>query len=97
MNKVEHIAQLLKQASEAHHSAFEKSGGIDEDWSLWYAKWLVDNPETTNIIGKPVTESKFAYTLLALDIDYTDQKPEQNWSDYYAANFSKYLYKKVSN
>jgi len=97
MNSADQISTLLAQACDAHHDTFKQTGGVDVDWALWYAKWLAENPKFTDAVGHNVAISKLVYALMALDIDYTEQKPDETWSDYYAQNFIKYLKKEVSN
>ncbi len=97
MNNQDKISKLLSEACQAHHDTFKQTGGVDVDWSLWYAKWLYENPSTLQVLGSNVTESKLAYALLALDIDYTAEKPDKDWHDFYSLNIEKYLSKEVSN
>ena len=35
------LAQLLREAAEAHHSFESKLGHPDQDWPEWYAKHIV--------------------------------------------------------
>jgi len=34
------IINLLKKTAAAHHAAFEKTNGIDDEWPAWYAEYL---------------------------------------------------------
>lgn len=36
------LAELLREAAEAHHEYEEKLGERDEDWPAWYAGYVVE-------------------------------------------------------
>ena len=36
------LQALLEETGRAHHAAFAASDGVDEDWPIWYADYLVD-------------------------------------------------------
>lgn len=91
MNRTKEIVRLLQLAAEAHHVAFKKSGGVDKDWSLWYAKWLNENHNLSDVLGYEVSESQLAYTLSSLDADYMVRDQKLDWSEHYALNIEKYL------
>ena len=35
------LASLFEETGQAHHRAFEKTDGMDPDWPLWYAGYLL--------------------------------------------------------
>ena len=37
------IAELFHEAAEAHHVAYAATDGVDPDWSIWYADYLIEN------------------------------------------------------
>ena len=36
------LAELLREASQAHHDAFTVTDGEDADWPIWYAAYLLE-------------------------------------------------------
>jgi hypothetical protein len=36
------LADLLNETAEAHHKAFAATDGVDDEWPIWYADYLVD-------------------------------------------------------
>jgi hypothetical protein len=49
------VATLLQEAAETHHRVFRITDGVDEDWASWYADWLLDLSELSDLLGaRPV-------------------------------------------
>ena len=42
----EELANLLNDTSEAHHKAFAATDGVDDEWPIWYANYLLDKMRT---------------------------------------------------
>lgn len=38
----EELAELLREASRAHHEYEQSTGETDDDWPSWYAEYLLD-------------------------------------------------------
>ena len=38
----EELAELLREAEQAHHDHEQSTGKRDDDWSSWYARYLLD-------------------------------------------------------
>jgi len=38
----EELANLLNETAEAHHKAFTATDGVDDEWPIWYADYLLD-------------------------------------------------------
>jgi hypothetical protein len=56
----------------------------NDDWASWYADWLINLSELPQILGKKPLRSELVYLLVKLDKDYTAEKPDERWEDYYA-------------
>lgn len=37
-----HLAKLFQEAGKAHHEAFATTDGVDPEWPIWYADYLVE-------------------------------------------------------
>jgi len=52
------IAGLLNEVAETHHRVYRITDGADDDWASWYADWLLDHSELTQVLGtQPVRHS----------------------------------------
>ena len=85
------IARLLKETLGAH-SVYETSvlGGVfDEDWSSWYATYLVEHglPDLLPN-GDKLDANRLGAMLTQLDVDYRRTQPESDWPAYYARRLS---------
>ena len=46
------------EAAETHHRVYRIVDGADPDWASWYADWLVNLSELTELLGtRPVRAS----------------------------------------
>jgi hypothetical protein len=89
-NEKAEIANLLGEASAAHN-VYEESelGGVyDQQWSVWYAAYLVEHG-IGNILGQATTPEKLAEQLKGYDLEYRAEPREEGWPVYYAARFLK--------
>jgi hypothetical protein len=78
------VSELLHEAGETHHQVYRIVDGADDDWASWYADWLINLSELPQILGKKPLRSELVYLLVKLDKDYTAEKPDERWEDYYA-------------
>ena len=88
------ITRLLEETLDAH-SVYETSvlGGVfDEDWSSWYATYLVEHglPDLLPN-GDTVDANRLGAMLTQLDVDYRRTQPESDWPAYYAKRLSAAL------
>jgi hypothetical protein len=78
------IAELLHEAAETHHVVYRITDGDDPDWASWYADWLLDLSELTDLLGARPVRSHLVHALVELDDAYTVESPEARWEDWYA-------------
>ena len=83
--RVSRIAELLHEAAETHHTVYRITDGEDPDWASWYADWLLDLSELPEVLGARPVRSHLVYTLVGLDREFTADKREERWEDWYAA------------
>lgn len=86
------INELLHEAGETHHRVFRIVDGADADWASWYADWLINLSELSELLGTTPVRSELVYMLVRLDKEYSQQQRSEPWEDYYtqalAAHFA---------
>ena len=77
------ISELLHEAAETHHRVFRITDGADDDWASWYSQWLVTLSELPVLLGTTVVRSELTWLLVRLDKEYSENRPDHRWEDYY--------------
>jgi hypothetical protein len=83
-DKVTRVAALLHEAAETHHTVFRITDGEDPDWASWYADWLLDLSELSDVLGTRPVRSHLVHALVQLDRMYVEGRPSERWEDWYA-------------
>ena len=79
------LSQLLKKVAETHHMVWMKQDGVDPDWPMWYANWLVDHSDFLQVLGTEMTKSELICKLLELDKQFVAKSDNtSSWQDFYA-------------
>jgi hypothetical protein len=78
------VADLLKEASETHHTVYRYRDGVDPDWASWYADWLIRLTELPNLLETAPVRSELIYMLVKLDHEFNASKQDEPWARYYA-------------
>ena len=78
------ISELLHQAGETHHAVYRITDGADEDWASWYSNWLTTLSELPDLLGAKPVRSHVTAILVRSEREFTEQKLEGSWEDYYA-------------
>ena len=87
----EAIAALLHETAEAHHIAFKETDGVDPDWSLWYADYLLQKG-FDRLLDAKLLKSDLVYLLVLVDKLQVSEAPGSRWENYYADFFvNRYL------
>ena len=87
----ETIAALLHETAEAHHIAFKETDGVDLDWSLWYADYLLQKG-FDRLLDAKLLKSDLVYLLVLVDKLQVSEAPGSRWENYYADFFvNRYL------
>ena len=82
------IAALLHEAAETHHTVYRIVDGDDPDWASWYADWLLDLSELSDLLGARPVRSHLVHALVELDRRYTAEEPGEPWEDWYAGRLA---------
>ena len=91
MNANASIAGLLHEAAETHHIVYRITDGHDPDWASWYADWLLDHSELSDLLGTRPVRSHLVHTLVELDRGYVAASAAEPWEDWYAARLADVL------
>ena len=76
------LADLLRRTGDAHHDAYEATGGTDPEWSIWYAGHL--QTLLGDRLGLPITRSEIVYLLCKAQRDQAADGSDEPWTSYYA-------------
>ena len=84
------LANLLNETAEAHHKAFATRNGVDDEWPIWYADYLLDKMGI--ILNSKFTKSELIYILVSAEKENGLLAPGAHWPRFYA-NFivSRYI------
>jgi len=85
MTTAERVAALLEEAAETHHRVYRITDGADDDWASWYAQWLLDLSELSDLLGSRPVRSHLVHALVQADVDHTANSPNEPWPPLYAA------------
>ena len=77
------IAELLNEVAETHHRVYRITDGADDDWASWYADWLLNLSELSEVLGMQPVRSHLVHALVQLDRDYTAARAAEPWPEYY--------------
>jgi len=58
--------------------------GADDDWASWYAQWLIDLSELSDLLGARPVRSELIYLLVSSDKQYTAEASGEPRETYYA-------------
>ncbi len=87
----ERVSKVLHDAAETHHVVFKIVDGADDDWASWYSDWLVNLSSLAEALGTQLVRSELTYVLVRLEKEYSDQKPDERWEDFYARGLLSYF------
>ncbi|MGH3133776.1 MAG: hypothetical protein ACRDNY_08590 [Gaiellaceae bacterium] len=85
------IARLLHEAAETHHVVYRITDGDDPDWASWYADWLLDLSELSELLGARPVRSHLVHALVSLDREYTAEGAGERWEEWYAQRLATSL------
>ena len=89
MRDIERIAQVLHEAAETHHVVWRITDGDDPDWASWYADWLLDLSELSELLGAKPIRSHLVHALVQLDRDNAAAASSEPWETAYARGLAE--------
>lgn len=75
------LAELLREAKEAHGEAFAHVGGEDDEWPRWYADYIVER--ASEVLGTDLDPADLAEAVAEADRAHTAAS-ERPWPEAYA-------------
>jgi hypothetical protein len=78
------LAAVLERAHHVHAVVTERTGGVDPDWALFYAWWLVNWSDLPDILGSAPPLGELTARLIALDAAYRSEARQESWPRFYA-------------
>jgi len=84
---IDSIADLMREAGNAHHEAYLSSNGEDPDWPIWYANYLVE--PLSGLFGTEFTRSQLVFCLMSAEFERAAIAPDTDWPRYYAEHFAE--------
>ncbi|MBV7327184.1 hypothetical protein KFU94_02770 [Chloroflexi bacterium TSY] len=77
------ILDLLKQAGSAHHT-YEQTvlkGVYDQEWAIWYAKYIVDNG-INDLLSQSLTAEQMGDLLEETNTLHGQTDQSQSWPEF---------------
>jgi len=90
-SKLHRVAELLHEAAETHHVVYRITDGDDPDWASWYADWLLELSELSDVLGSRPIRSHLVHALVELDRLYSAERPAEPWEGWYAERLVRQL------
>jgi hypothetical protein len=79
------VSDLLHEAAETHHVVYRIVDGDDPDWASWYADWLLELSELSDILGSTPVRSQLVWQLVQAERELAEGDSGIPWQEYYAA------------
>jgi hypothetical protein len=68
-----------------------RRGGVDDDWASWYATWLLELSELSDLLTFRPVRSHVVHALVQLDRDSQGSDGDEPWPEYYARRLPEML------
>lgn len=84
-NAIAELTALLGAAGNAHgvYETNELGGVYDQNWSEWYAAWLLEH-NIGALLDTTPTVTELSAKLQACDAAYKQERPNESWPPFYA-------------
>ncbi len=83
--RIEELAELLRETSDAHQKEFASTAGANPDWAQWFAGRLRE--PLNEILGTDLDEEAIATLLDEAEQEHLITSPGRDWPGYYAEFF----------
>ncbi|MDQ1322743.1 MAG: hypothetical protein QG587_76 [Chloroflexota bacterium] len=78
------LAGILEEAHEVHAVETRRTNGVDPDWALFYAWWLLNWSDFPGVLGRSPSLAELTVELAALDAAYRAGPRDRPWPAAYA-------------
>ncbi|MBT4879860.1 MAG: hypothetical protein HOI80_01110 [Alphaproteobacteria bacterium] len=79
---MEEVKKILEETGLAHHKAFIEAGGVDPDWSQWYANHALK--PLNKALETDFTDQKLAEIFRDAAQDHDEEAPDIPWEVHYS-------------
>lgn len=83
-DRTDRLAAILEQAHEVHVVVTRRTDGVDPDWALFYAWWLLNWSDFPGVLGRSPSLAELTVELAALDAAYRAGPRDRPWPVVYA-------------
>jgi hypothetical protein len=83
-DRVGRLSVILERAHEVHAIVAERTAGVDPDWALFYAWWLLNWSDFSDVLGRTPALAELTVELTALDAAYRAGPRDVPWPAAYA-------------
>ena len=73
------LEEMLQESAEAHHQAYLDVDGVDPNWSMFYAPFMI-----VHGLQVPVSAQELSDQLNIYDTEFVEQNLKGAWQPYYA-------------
>ena len=87
-DRTDALAGILERAHHVHAMVAEKTGGVDADWALFYAWWLLNWSDFAEALGRTPSLAELTVELTNLDAAYRAGPQTQPWPRAYAESLA---------
>ena len=83
-DRTDRLAGILEQAHEVHAVVTRRTDGVDPDWALFYAWWLLNWSDFPDVLGRSPSLAELTVELTTLDAAYRAAPHDLPWPAAYA-------------
>jgi hypothetical protein len=82
--RADRLTQAFERAEAVHAVVAERTGGVDADWALFYAWWLLNWSDFPEALGRRPSLAELTVELTRLDARYRAETVDTPWPRAYA-------------
>lgn len=87
-DRAELLAGILERAHHVHGVVTEKTAGVDPDWALFYAWWLLNWSDFGTVLGRSPSLAELTVELTSLDVAFRAGPRTIPWPKSYATSLA---------
>jgi hypothetical protein len=83
-DRMDSLGGILERAHEVHAVVAQRADGVDPDWALFYAWWLLNWSDFPDVLGRTPSLAELTVELTTLDAAYRAGPRDLPWPSAYA-------------
>ena len=87
----QNISQALQAVDFSYRQEFHDLDHTDPNWSMWYAQWLLNDSEISELLAPYFGENQLAHMLHRLDGKYTSHYADESWCNLFATEIAAHI------